>query len=58
MSNSLIFLGTCANIIRYKDAAERQGLTVAGILDSDWFGNTADFQGIPILDSEQNIFKY
>jgi len=58
MSNSLIFLGTCANIIRYKDAAERQGLTVAGILDSDWHGNKQDFQGIPILDSETNILKY
>jgi len=58
MSKSLIFLGTCANIIRYKDAAERQGLTVAGILDSDWYGNKQDFQGIPILDSETNILKY
>ena len=58
MSKPLIFLGTCANIIRYKDAAERQGLTVAGILDSDWYGNKQDFQGIPILDSETNILKY
>ena len=58
MSKPLIFLGTCANIIRYKDAAERQGLTVAGILDSDWHGNKQDFQGIPILDSETNILKY
>jgi UDP-3-O-[3-hydroxymyristoyl] glucosamine N-acyltransferase len=58
MSNPLIFLGTCANIIRYKDAAERQGLTVAGILDSDWYGNQQDFHGIPVLDTESNIDKY
>jgi len=58
MSKSLIFLGTCANIIRYKDAAERQGLTVAGILDSDWYGNKDDFYGIPILDTEANISNY
>jgi UDP-3-O-[3-hydroxymyristoyl] glucosamine N-acyltransferase len=58
MSNPLLFLGTCANIIRYKDAAERQGLTVAGILDSDWFQNTQDFCGIPIIDTEANISNY
>lgn len=58
MSNPLLFLGTCANIIRYKDAAERQGLTVAGILDSDWFQNTQDFCGISIIDTEANISNY
>jgi UDP-3-O-[3-hydroxymyristoyl] glucosamine N-acyltransferase len=58
MSKPLIFLGTCANIIRYKDAAERQGLTVAGILDSDWHGNQQDFLDIPILDTETNISNY
>ena len=58
MSKPLIFLGTCANIIRYKDAAERQGLTVAGILDGDWYGNKDEFQGISILDTEANIAKY
>lgn len=58
MSRQLIFLGTSSNIIRYKDAAERQGLTVAGILDSDWFGNKEEFQGIAVLDSEKNLDKY
>jgi len=58
MSKPLIFLGTCVNIIRYKDAAERQGLTVAGILDSDWFGNRDEFQGIAVIDSEINLDKY
>lgn len=58
MSKPLIFLGTCANIIRYKDAAERQGLTVVGVLDSDWFGNTEEFCGIPVLNTETNIDQY
>ena len=58
MSKPLLFLGSCANIIRYKDAAERQGSIVAGILDSDWFGNTKDFYGIPIVDTEANISNY
>jgi len=58
MSKPLLFLGTCTNIIRYKDAAERQELTVAGILDSDWFENKDDFYGIPIVDTEANISNY
>jgi UDP-3-O-[3-hydroxymyristoyl] glucosamine N-acyltransferase len=58
MSKPLIFLGTCANIMRYKDAATRQGLNVVGILDSDWYGNKDDFYGIPILDTESNIDNY
>jgi len=58
MTKPLIFLGTCANIIRYKDAAERQGYTVVGVLDSDWYGNRPDYLGIPVLDTEQAIDKY
>lgn len=52
MSKPLLFLGTTTNIIRYKDAAERQGLTVAGIIDSDWYGNTDNFKGVPIIGTE------
>ena len=58
MLKPLLFLGTCDNIIRYRDAAERQGLTIAGILDSDWFKNTKDFRGIPIIDTEANLNNY
>jgi UDP-3-O-[3-hydroxymyristoyl] glucosamine N-acyltransferase len=52
----LIFLGTNSILERYIEACERQGQPIAGIIDSDWFGNRESFAGLPILDS-QTIFE-
>lgn len=54
----LLFLGSSLGIPLYVEAAERQGITVAGILDSDYYGNTEIFKGIPVVGTEQELDKY
>ena len=36
----------------------RQGLSVAGIIDHDYYGNTKDIKGIPIIGTELEIDKW
>ena len=60
--NSVIFLGSNTVLERYIEACERQSYTVAGIIDTDYYGNTESITGIPVIDSfaglEQNLEKY
>ena len=60
--NSVIFLGSNRVLERYIEACERQSHTVAGIIDTDYYGNTESIAGIPVVDSfaglEQNLEKY
>lgn len=49
----LLFLGTNSVLERYIEAAEDQDLEVAGIIDSDWYGNRDTFSGIPVVDSQK-----
>ena len=58
MSKPLLFLGSALAIQLYIDAANRQGIQVAGILDSDYFGNTENFKGLPILGTEYDLDKW
>lgn len=48
----LIFLGTNSVLERYIEACERQDQPIAGIIDSDWYGNKDTFCDLPVLDSE------
>jgi len=52
----LVFLGTNSVLQRHIDACQRQDQPIAGIIDSDWFGNQETFAGLPLLDS-QDIFN-
>lgn len=58
----LAFLGSSTAMQLYVDAATRQGLQVAGIIDSDYYGNLDEFAGLPVIgsekDLEQHIDKY
>ena len=56
MTKPLIFLGTNSVLERYIEACQRQNQPVAGIIDSDWYGNRETFAGLPILDS-QTVFE-
>lgn len=51
----LVFLGTNSNLLLYIESAERLGIEVAGIVDSDYFGNTKQLHGLPILGSEHEF---
>lgn len=48
----IIFIGSNANILTFVESAERQGFKIAGIFDSDHFGNTNDIDGIPVIGTE------
>lgn len=48
----LIFLGTNGVFERHLDAADRQEQEVAGVIDSDWYGNRDTFAGVPVLDTQ------
>lgn len=52
-SKPLIFLGTNENLYQLVELAESHGITVAGVIDSDYFGNRDTFCNQPVIDNEQ-----
>lgn len=54
-SKPLIFLGSNIAIEVFSDACEHLGIQVHGIIDSDYWGNTDLFYGIPVIDSEESF---
>lgn len=54
----LVFLGTSTAMQLYVDAAHRQGLSVAGIIDSDYYGNRDEFCGLPVIGTEHEIDQF
>lgn len=57
-SKPLILLGTSANITKVLDICTSANITVAGIIDDDYFGNTEIFEGIPVIDKTSNLYRY
>jgi len=51
-----VFLGTNSNLLLYCETAEKAGMTIAGIVDSDYAGNTSYLHGLPVLGSELSDF--
>lgn len=52
----LIFLGTGIGNLEFPiSICNLLGIPVAGIIDSDYFGNTKDMSGIPVIGSEENF---
>jgi NDP-sugar pyrophosphorylase family protein len=54
-SKPLIFVGANTNLSLYAETAERQGYTVAGIFDKDYYGNTKNIAGVPVIGSEEQL---
>jgi UDP-3-O-[3-hydroxymyristoyl] glucosamine N-acyltransferase len=54
MKKKLIILGHSENIQRILDLAQDQYNTV-GIVDDNYFGNTEQLNGLPIIGTEKNI---
>lgn len=48
----VIFLGTNSAIAIYLETCQENGMSVHGIIDQDYFGNTETICGIPVIDSE------
>ncbi len=55
MTKPLAFIGCNSAMQLLVDAAHRQGLTVAGIIDSDYYGNTEEYHGFSIIGSEKQF---
>jgi hypothetical protein len=51
-SRPLIFLGSNAALWFITDICNRRHIKVHGIIDSDYFGNKDDLEGIPVVDTE------
>jgi serine acetyltransferase len=54
----LIFVGS--NLVMYKltELCEDLGITVAGILDKDYWGNTESICDVPVIGTEENIDQF
>ena len=53
MYKPLIFLGSNSNIGLFVDTAEEMGMTVHGIIDDNYYGNTDSVNGVPFVGSEE-----
>lgn len=51
----LIFIGSNWDLWLLIEACEMHNITIHGIIDSDYYGNTADFDGIPFIDTEASF---
>lgn len=57
-SRPLIFLGSSHVMEKLVEVCDAFSITVAGIIDRDYYGNTVDLCGIPVIDSEDNFNNY
>lgn len=56
MSNRpVIFLGTNSALEIFSDTCAEIGLSVHGIIDSDYYGNTTELYNIPVIDTENSL---
>lgn len=54
MSKPLIFLGCSQILPELIELAEQKGFQILGIIDSDYYGNTAPIHGVPFIASESD----
>lgn len=51
-SRPLILLGSNSNLYKILEACEDHNITIHGIIDADYYGNTESICGIPVIDSQ------
>jgi carbonic anhydrase/acetyltransferase-like protein (isoleucine patch superfamily) len=54
-SKPLIFLGSNYIMEKYTDLCEEHGISVHGIIDRDYWGNTDSICGVPVVDCEESF---
>jgi UDP-3-O-[3-hydroxymyristoyl] glucosamine N-acyltransferase len=52
-SRPLILIGSNSALFFLQDLCDELGINIAGIIDSDYYSNTAQLSGIPVIDTEQ-----
>lgn len=55
MSKPIIFLGSGLQITEFAEICDLAAQSVVGIIDSDYYGNTTDYQGIPYVGREDDF---
>ena len=51
----LILIGSNSKMFFLKDVCEELDITIAGIIDNDYFGHTASIDDIPVVDTESSF---
>lgn len=54
-SRPVIFLGSGMVMEEYSEICEYNNIPVHGIIDSDYYGNTDELCGIPVIDTEESF---
>lgn len=57
-SKPLIFLGSNSAMAKQFDICDLTGIKIAGIIDSDYWGNTDELHGVKVIDGFNNVGKY
>lgn len=50
-----MLIGSNSKMFFLKDICEELGIVIAGIIDSDYFGNTSSIDDIPVVDTEHSF---
>lgn len=56
-SKPLIFLGTNSCLGKYIDVCRELDIKIHGIIDSDYYGNTAFIDDVPVIDSDEGLVE-
>lgn len=54
----LIFLGSNSAMAKQFDICDLMGIEIAGIIDTDYYGNTEELYGVKVIDSFDNLDSY
>lgn len=54
-SKPLIFIGSNSALVFLIEVCEQHDITIAGIIDNDYYGNTAELEGLPVIDTEESF---
>lgn len=54
-SKPLMLIGSNSKLFFLKDICEELGIEIAGIIDSDYYGNTEHIDGIAVVDTELSL---
>ena len=55
MHKPIVFLGTSTNLEIFIRVCTLRGMPVAGIVDSDFYGNAETKNGLPVIGSEDTF---
>jgi acetyltransferase-like isoleucine patch superfamily enzyme len=54
-SKPLVLVGSSTNLGKIKDVCSVHGISIAGIIDRDYYGNTNSISGIPVIGTEDSF---